>query len=56
MGTPCNAPKSDFFLYDTTAKITTAELAETKAAEVVKSMEGIVSEAKAKLSVTQKQK
>ena len=45
-----------FILCETAAKITTAELAETKAGEVVKSMEGIVSEAKAKLSVTQKQK
>jgi hypothetical protein len=49
-------PNIHSLLFKITAKITTAELAETKAGEVVKSMESVVSEAKAKLSATQRQK
>ena len=37
-------------------KVTAAELAETKAGDAIKSMEGLVNEAKAKLSITMKGK
>jgi hypothetical protein len=35
-----------------TGKVAVAELAEAKAGDVIKSMEGLVNEAKAKLSIT----
>lgn len=37
-----------------TGKVAVAELAEAKAGDVIKSMEGLVNEAKAKLSITAK--
>ena len=42
------------FVSLSTGKVAVAELAEAKAGDVIKSMEGLVNEAKAKLSITAK--
>ena len=42
------------FSFQNKGKVAAAELAEAKAGDVIKSMEGLVNEAKAKLSVTAK--